>query len=145
MYYKGANLIHTIRHAINNDSLFRQILRGLNSTFYHQTVTTQQVETYISKQSGINFNKTFDQYLRTTQIPQLDYYVDVLAATITYRWENCIAGFDMPITVTTSGKKLLPTTAFTTTKITNEELKWFSDATIQRQYFIKSQQLISKP
>lgn len=47
MYYKGENMIHTIRQVINDDEKFRQILRGLNKTFYHQTVTTKQVEDYI--------------------------------------------------------------------------------------------------
>ncbi len=145
MYPKGANLIHTIRHSINNDSLFRQTLRGLNKEFYHQTVTTQQVEAYISKQSGTNFSNIFDQYLRTTQIPELDYFVDSTNSKLTYRWANCIDGFNLPITVTISGKRLHPTTKFTTTKLTNDELKWFNDTTIKRQYFIKTQQLTSKP
>ncbi|MBC7651216.1 MAG: M1 family peptidase, partial [Deinococcales bacterium] len=145
MYTKGANLLHTIRHAINNDSLFRQILRGLNKDFYHQTVTTQQVESYISKASHTNFQKTFDQYLRTVQIPQLDYFVDSAAAKLTYRWANCIDGFDMPITILATGKKLQPSTKFKTIKLDATELKWFKKANIERQYYIKTQQLISNP
>lgn len=95
MYYKGGNMIHTIRHVINNDEKFRQILRGLNKTFYHQTVTTQQIEDYINKQTGINFSKVFDQYLRTTQIPVLEYKIK--GRTVTYRWSNCVTGFNMPV------------------------------------------------
>jgi aminopeptidase N len=72
MYPKGGNMLHTIRHSINDDKLFREILRGLNKTFYHQTVTTQQVENYISEKAKRNFSKVFDQYLRTTQIPTLE-------------------------------------------------------------------------
>ena len=61
MYPKGGNMIHSIRHAINDDSLFRSILIGLNKDFYHQTVNTAQIENYISKKSGINFNaKSFN-------------------------------------------------------------------------------------
>ncbi|MBC7851323.1 MAG: M1 family metallopeptidase, partial [Chitinophagaceae bacterium] len=52
MYYKGGNLLHTIRAIINNDEKFRQILRGLNKDFYHQTVTSAQVEQYISTNAG---------------------------------------------------------------------------------------------
>lgn len=66
MYYKGANMIHHIRKLINNDRKFRNILRGLNKTFYHQTVTTAQIEAYITKKSGLKLNKIFDQYLRQT-------------------------------------------------------------------------------
>ncbi len=52
MYYKGGNMLHTIRHVINDDEKWRGILRGLNKDFWHQTVTTAQVESYISKKSG---------------------------------------------------------------------------------------------
>lgn len=97
MYYKGGNMIHTIRQVINDDGKFRNILRGLNKTFYHQTVTTQQVENYISKQAGIDFSKVFDQYLRTTQVPVLEYKKE--KGRILYRWTNCVKGFNMPVKI----------------------------------------------
>jgi aminopeptidase N len=99
MYYKGGNLIHTIRSIISNDEKFRQILRGLNKDFYHQTVTSKQVEEYISEKAGRDFSRIFDQYLRTTQIPVLEYQIDSLNSTIRYRFKNCIAGFSMPMKV----------------------------------------------
>ena len=68
MYYKGGNMLHTIRQIINDDEKFRMILRGLNKTFYHKTVTGKQVEDYISKNAGIDLSKIFDEYLRTTKI-----------------------------------------------------------------------------
>jgi len=95
IYNKGANLIHTIRQLINNDEKFRGILRGLNKTFYQQTVTTKQVEVFISKQSGIGLSKIFDQYLRTTQIPVLQWKFE--NGTLAAKWSNCIRGFQMPI------------------------------------------------
>lgn len=97
MYSKGANMIHTIRQVINNDSLFRKILRGLNKTFYHQTVTTKQIENYISTQSKINFSKVFDQYLRNSSIPVLEYKQD--GNKLSYRYTGCIKGFTMPLKV----------------------------------------------
>ncbi|MDP4284009.1 MAG: M1 family metallopeptidase [Bacteroidota bacterium] len=97
MYYKGANMIHIIRQIINNDDLFRSILRGMNQTFYHQTVTTKQIEDYISKKSGIDFSKVFDQYLRTTEIPELEY--KSVNGKLFYRWSNCINGFNMPVKI----------------------------------------------
>jgi aminopeptidase N len=99
MYAKGAVMLHTIRKAMNNDVLFRNIMIGLNKTFYHQTVTTEQIENYISQQSGINFSKVFDQYLRTTQIPQLVLQYDAKEKILTYEWKNCIKGFNLPIHV----------------------------------------------
>lgn len=95
MYYKGGNMLNTIRYIINDDTKFRAILRGLNQTFYHQTVTTKQIEDYMIKKSGKPLQKIFDQYLRTTKIPVLTYTVD--GNKISYRWTNCVAGFNMPV------------------------------------------------
>jgi aminopeptidase N len=97
MYYKGGNLLHTIRQIINNDSAFRAILRGLNKTYYHKTVTTKEVEDYISRQSGVDLSKVFDQYLRTTQIPVLEY--SIKGRDLRFRFTNCIKGFGMPVKV----------------------------------------------
>lgn len=105
MYYKGANMIHTIRQIINNDEKFRNILTGLNKTFYHQTVTGKQVEDYISKQSGINFSKVFDQYLLTTKVPDLEY--KTIKGKIFYRWGNCVPGFNMALEIYDANGKLI--------------------------------------
>jgi aminopeptidase N len=113
MYYKGGNMIHTIRQIINNDEKFRNILRGLNKTFYHQTVTGKQVEDYISQQSGINFSKVFEQYLTTTEIPTLEY--KKVNGQIYFRWTNCVDHFNMPLKVYDEKGKLIfihPTPVF---------------------------------
>jgi len=101
MYYKGANLLHTIRQIVNDDELWRSILRGLNKDFYHQTVTTQQVEEYISEKAGKDLTKVFDQYLRDIRIPTLEYVVK--GDQLLYRWNNVIDGFNMPIKVEANG------------------------------------------
>jgi aminopeptidase N len=104
MYAKGAVFIHTIRKAINNDVLFRDILIGLNKNFYHQTVTSAQIENYISQKAGINLSNVFDQYLRTTQVPQLVLHYDKEEHVLTYEWKNCIKGFNLPIHVNYQNK-----------------------------------------
>ncbi len=98
MYYKGGNMLHTIRQIVNDDEKWRSILRGLGSNFYHQVVTTEQVEAYISKGAGRNLQKVFDQYLRNTNIPVLQYRLK--KGKVEYRWSNCVEGFDMPVKVT---------------------------------------------
>ncbi len=97
MYYKGGNMLHTIRQIVNDDSTWRNLLRGMNKTFYHQTVTTAQIEQYMSKQAGRNLQKIFDQYLRDPRLPVLEYKLKNGVAQ--YRWSNCVAGFDMPVRV----------------------------------------------
>lgn len=101
MYYKGANMLHTIRTIVNNDSLFRATLRGLNHHFYHQTVTTQEIEDYMSEQLHIDLAPIFDQYLRATNIPVV--VMKQKGNKVKYKWTNCVNDFDMPL-VTNLGK-----------------------------------------
>ena len=118
MYYKGANMIHTIRQLINNDDKFRRILRGMNKTFYHQTVTTVQVEQYLAKQSGLKLDKVFDQYLRHTEIPVLEYKIN--RGKLSYRWTNMVKDFNMPVKVTLAKDKysfIKPTAKWKTAKV----------------------------
>lgn len=103
MYNKGNALLHTLRQVVNNDEYWRAMLRGLNKEFYHQTVTTKQVEDYMAKSLNLNLTKFFDQYLRDTRIPTLEYFVK--GGNLTYRWSNCIRGFDMPVKVWIDGKE----------------------------------------
>ncbi|MEJ2584333.1 MAG: M1 family metallopeptidase [Robiginitalea sp.] len=97
MYYKGANMLHTLRQLVEDDILWRNILRGLNQTFYHQTVTTQQVENYLSEQSGKDLQSFFDQYLRTTMVPTLEYRWE--GSRLLYRYTEIVDGFDMPVRI----------------------------------------------
>ena len=102
MYYKGGNLLNMIRQILQDDDKWRLILRGLNKEFYHQTVTTEQVESYISTQVGWNLGKVFDQYLRDTRIPIFEYYQQ--GGEVQYRWTNAVKDFDMPVDVQLNGK-----------------------------------------
>ena len=124
IYFKGGNLLHMIRQLVKNDDQWRDILRGLNQEFYHQTVETAQIEQYISKHAGRDLSKVFDQYLRTTQIPQLEY--TLRRGKLKYRWTQCIAGFDMPIKVSVDQlpmQMLYPTTAWQTLKVAGKQLE----------------------
>jgi aminopeptidase N len=95
MYPKGGNLLHTIRQIVGDDEKWREILRGLNQEFRHQTVMGKQIEDYISRRAGIDLSKVFDQYLRDVRIPELEYkYAD---RQLSYRWVNVVEGFTMPV------------------------------------------------
>jgi aminopeptidase N len=102
MYYKGGSMLHMMRQIVNDDEKWRVgVLRGLNKEFWHQTVTSAQVEAYINKVTGINFDKVFDQYLRTTRIPTIEY--KLTGNVLSYHWANTVAGFDMPVRVSFDG------------------------------------------
>lgn len=123
MYYKGANMLHTIRQIINNDDKWRSILRGMNSTFYHQTVSTKQIEDFISTEAGVDFSKVFDQYLRDVHIPTLEYYSQ--DGNLFFKWANAVTDFDMPIKVTIDGKEqwLKPTTNWNNIAFSKADIK----------------------
>ena len=137
MYYKGANMLHSIRHIINNDSLFRQILRGLNTEFYHETVTAKQVEDYMIDKSGINLQPIFNQYLTTIQIPHLLYTIDAKSSSVTINWTGCIAGFNMLITIPVTSKSVNITTKKRAIQLTKEEMNWFTKENLERNYYIE--------
>lgn len=123
MYYKGANMLHTIRQLVNDDEKWRQILRGLNEDFYHQTVTTQQIEDYLSSKTQLDLSKVFDQYLRDTRIPTLEWKLE--KNQLCYRWNNVVNGFAMPVKVTFDGTEnqlIMPTTEWKKAKATTLEI-----------------------
>ncbi len=97
MYYKGGNMLHTLRQIINDDQLWKEILRGLNKEFYHKTVNSADIEGYISRLAAKDLDYFFDQYLRDERIPILEYRItdDV----IRYKWTNCVENFAMPVRV----------------------------------------------
>ena len=101
MYPKGGNLLNMVRTIINDDEKWRSILRGLNKEFYHSTVNAEDVIGYINKQSGKDFTKVFDQYLKYTNLPILE--IRVLDGKATARWIADVKGFDMPVKLKVKG------------------------------------------
>ena len=131
MYYKGANMLHTLRQLIEDDNKWRQILRGLNSEFYHQTVTTKQIESYISNESGLNLSAFFNQYLRDTRIPTLEY--SLRDNKLSYRWTQIVNGFEMPVEIVVDEKNmwLYPTKAWQKIDLNSSKI------VIDNNYYIK--------
>lgn len=129
MYHKGANMLHTIRQLADSDEKWLQLLRGLNHHFYHQTVTTEEIETYMSETLDIDLSAIFDQYLRTRDVPKLE--IIKKGKNIHYRWSNCLTSFNMPIDVyIDDGKqRLYPTTKFR--KVKGKKL------VIDENYYVK--------
>ncbi|HEU4769469.1 MAG TPA: M1 family metallopeptidase [Pyrinomonadaceae bacterium] len=134
MYPKGGNMLHTIRHIINDDAKWLSIMRGLNTDFWHQTVTTEQIESYISTKSGVDLSKVFDQYLRTTNIPLLRYGVN--GKTVTFNYERVVKGFAMPLRVAINGKEvvLTPSEAKQTFDF-SDDIKTFE---VDRNFYIEA-------
>ena len=132
MYPKGGNMLHTLRQIVNDDAKWRRILRGLNSTFYHQTVTTKQIEDYLSEQVGMDLNPFFDQYLRDIRIPTFEYFFK--DNNLYSRWTNCVSNFNMPIKINIDNaeKWIKPTTEWTM----NDENVKITSLVIDKNFYV---------
>jgi len=103
MYNKGGNMLHTLRQLVDNDEKWRAILRKMNKVFYHQTVTTAQIEGFLSTETGFDLSAFFNQYLRAIKIPTLAYKIE--NKMLQYRWTNIVSNFKMPLKVSINGKE----------------------------------------
>ena len=103
MYPKAANMLHTLRQLVDNDSIWRSMLRGLNEQFFHQTVTTKQIEDYLNDRMDIDLSSFFNQYLRDVRVPVFEYVIT--DGNLKYRWTNVVDGFNMPLAVYIDGQK----------------------------------------
>ncbi|MDC0635318.1 M1 family metallopeptidase [Flavobacteriaceae bacterium] len=130
MYYKGANMIHMLRQFTKNDEKWRGILRKMNAKFHHQTVTTQQIESFLSDEIDLDLHSFFNQYLRDVRIPTLEYNID--KNILHYRWTNVVEGFEMPIEFESNKQWqwLYPTVSWQTKAINS------STITVDEDYYI---------
>jgi len=101
MYYKGGNMLHTMRHVLDDDDTWREVLRGLNREFWHRTISTEEFERYVSRGCGFDFGPLFDQYLRTTKIPELRYAA--AGEQLKLWWHDVVEGFEVPVVVRIDG------------------------------------------
>lgn len=135
MYYKGANILHTLRQIINDDEKWRMILRGLNKDFYHQQVSSAKVEKYIAEKIGMNLTPFFDQYLRTIQIPVFSYKVN--GDMLEYNFDNTVANFSIPLKVKVNGNEIwLETSNEAKTFKASEKINSFE---VDKNYYIKTE------
>jgi aminopeptidase N len=138
MYPKSGNMIHAIRHGLNNDTLFRQIMLGLNKNFYHKTVTAGDIKNYINQLAGYNYNKVFEQYLTTTQIPNLEIKFSSDNKKVSYRYTNCIKGFNLPLVLKSNADsvRIIPKEEWTVYTLKNNQASLFDAAAIKKMYYI---------
>ncbi len=137
MYFKGANMLHTLRYLIEDDKKWRKILIGINRDFYHQTVTTEEIETYLSKKSGIDLTAFFNQYLRTTKIPILEF--SHKKRTLKYRWTNVVEGFDMPLRIKIGDNEtwIYPKTEWQTLETPSSKMP----VTVNKNFYVESKKI----
>lgn len=122
MYYKGANMLHTLRQVVNNDELWFAMLLAVNREFYHQTITTAQIEAFMAKKLELELTPFFNQYLRDTRIPIFEY--SIKDNVLRYRWGQCVDRFAMPLDIMVGAEtiRLLPENGWKEMVLTGNEI-----------------------
>ena len=123
MYYKGALMLNTLRHVINNDTKWWAMLKKYSETYRHKIIETKDVVDFFNLETGKNLTPIFDHYLRTTKIPYLSLKEE--RNKLIYNWENVEDDFNLPIDITVKKKKIRihPTTKEQTLKVGKFEIE----------------------
>ncbi len=136
MYNKGGNMLHTLRRLVDDDEKWRGILRGLNREFRHQLVSSAEIEAFIEQESGLVLGPFFDQYLRDTRVPTLEWALS--GGTLSYRWADVVDSFEMPIRVTTRSGRfnwIVPTPHW---QVLSVELNDASEFEVDEGFYVES-------
>lgn len=104
MYYKGANMLNTLRSVINNDEKWWNLMKEFHETFKYQTIHTDDVIEFYNKRTEENLEPIFNQYLNYTSIPELQLKFDE-NNKLYMRWETDVNDFKMPIEFQNSSEK----------------------------------------
>jgi aminopeptidase N len=134
MYYKGGNMLHTIRQIVDDDERWRSILQGIQETFRHSIVTGDQVRAYIGEHAGVDLDAVFRQYLTTPDVPVLE--VRGGPDGLSYRWAGVVEGFDMPVDVRAGAEclRIHPTTAWQNADLGTSDPAAFG---VDRDYYVR--------
>lgn len=104
MYYKGALMLNTIRHILNDDEKWWNIILEYSNTFKHKIIDTETVLAYFNEKIGVDLTSVFNQYLRHTSIPKLEMKIDNFK--LCYRWKAAEPNFEMPVDIKIKGEKV---------------------------------------
>lgn len=100
-YYKGAWILHTLRHVIGNDDQWWALLKGFYRHASHSNITTRDFVAFVNQFTGKNFEPFFAQYLQYPTIPVFQYQLQQMGddVRLRYRWKSDVPNFDMPLLV----------------------------------------------
>jgi aminopeptidase N len=135
MYYKGGNMLHTIRQLVGSTARWRELLRGLNIEFRHSIVEPGAVQRYMSERTDADLEPVFRQYLTTTLVPTLEYELD--GSRLRYRWTDVVPGFAMPVEARTGAGTctvLRPTAEWQTMTVQLRDPAVFD---LDRDYYVR--------
>ncbi len=103
-YYKGAWILHTLRHTLRDDARWFELLKGFYQQHAHSNIDSEAFFQYVNAFTGQNYDAFFEQYLRYPILPALVYRLEPIGSDLrlSYRWAADVPDFRMPVAV---GKK----------------------------------------
>jgi len=104
MYFKGANLLNTIRSIYDNDELWWKTLKDYTETYKHQLIDTETTENFFDEATEVDLKPIFDQYLRHTDLPKLQFRKK--EGKTQARWIADVEDFKMPVDIFIDGKEV---------------------------------------
>ena len=104
MYPKGALLLNTLRHVINNDELWWKIILKYSETYRHKIIDTPTVIAFFNQESSMNLTPIFNQYLSYKKIPALE--IKLNKKKLEFQWKTDVTDFNMPIDIKVNGKEI---------------------------------------
>ncbi len=130
MYPKGALFLNTLRSYINDDKIWWDIVKSIQTEYRHKNISTNDVLALMNKKSGKELKPVFDQYLKHANLPELILYTtsENNAMLLTYQWKTDVSDFNMPIDVFIDGEKqrIFPSNTVQTKRYENLKLENFS-------------------
>ncbi|KGO93579.1 M1 family metallopeptidase [Flavobacterium subsaxonicum] len=102
MYYKGALMLNTLRHVLNDDDKWWKLILDYSNTYKKQIIDTETVIAFFNKQMGADLTPVFNQYLRHAAIPKLQ--IKLEGKNLEYRWQTDEPNFVMPVEIKVDDK-----------------------------------------
>ncbi len=108
-YYKGAWILHTLRHAINDDELWFDILKSFHQNNKIKNITSQDFYDFVNEKTGKDFSYFFKQYLKYPNIPIFQYSLKRKGkkCILKYKWNVDVSEFNMPVGIEIKGENKL--------------------------------------
>ena len=117
MYYKGTQILNTLRNSLDNDEKWWSIMKKFALTYRHKIIESNDVIQFFSTEFSFDLKPFFDHYLQETTIPILE--VKVHGKNLQYRFSGTKNDFQLPIYINIDGIKtpITPSTNWQSFKI----------------------------
>jgi aminopeptidase N len=107
IYMKGAAMLNNLRCLMDNDSLFKTIIRDFYLKGRFRIVTTADFINHVKSYTNTDYKDFFNSFLYSDEPPILvcNYFIDKKnQLTLSYRWTNVGKDFTMPFCVAVNEK-----------------------------------------